>query len=40
MAELVDDASQIRAGVRSYALDPARAQALWALSERMVGETF
>jgi NAD(P)-dependent dehydrogenase (short-subunit alcohol dehydrogenase family) len=40
VAELVDDASQIRAGVRSYALDPARAQALWALSERMVGETF
>ena len=29
-----------RAGVRPYALDPARAQALWALSEKMVGETF
>ncbi|GAN54073.1 SDR family NAD(P)-dependent oxidoreductase [Tanticharoenia sakaeratensis] len=27
-------------GVRAYALDPARADALWALSERMVGETF
>jgi NAD(P)-dependent dehydrogenase (short-subunit alcohol dehydrogenase family) len=40
VAELVEDASEIRAGVRSYALDPARAQALWALSERMVGETF
>jgi NAD(P)-dependent dehydrogenase (short-subunit alcohol dehydrogenase family) len=40
VAELVDDASQIRLGVRSYALDPARAQALWALSETMVGETF
>ncbi|NQE60982.1 SDR family NAD(P)-dependent oxidoreductase [Caulobacter sp. RHG1] len=40
VAELVEDASQIRAGVRSYALDPARAQALWALSETMVGETF
>lgn len=40
VAELVDDASQIRAGVRSYAIDPARAQALWALSEKMVGETF
>ncbi|MFZ0266589.1 SDR family NAD(P)-dependent oxidoreductase [Caulobacter sp.] len=40
VAELVDDASQIRAGVRSYALDPTRAQALWALSERMVGETY
>lgn len=40
VAELVDDASQIRAGVRSYALDPANAQALWALSEKMVGESF
>jgi NAD(P)-dependent dehydrogenase (short-subunit alcohol dehydrogenase family) len=40
VAELVDDASEIRVGVRSYALDPARAQALWALSETMVGETF
>jgi NAD(P)-dependent dehydrogenase (short-subunit alcohol dehydrogenase family) len=40
VAELVEDASQIRAGVRSYALDPTQAQALWALSERMVGETF
>ncbi len=27
-------------GVRAYALDPARARALWALSERLVGETF
>ena len=25
------------AGVRSYALDPERARALWALSERLVG---
>jgi NAD(P)-dependent dehydrogenase (short-subunit alcohol dehydrogenase family) len=40
VAELVEDASQLRVGVRSYALDPARAQALWALSEKMVGETF
>lgn len=40
VAELVEDASQIRAGVRSYALDPANAQGLWALSEKMVGETF
>ncbi len=40
VAELVEDSSQIRAGVRSYALDPANAQALWALSEKMVGETF
>jgi NAD(P)-dependent dehydrogenase (short-subunit alcohol dehydrogenase family) len=29
-----------RAGVRPYALDPERAKALWALSERMVGELF
>jgi NAD(P)-dependent dehydrogenase (short-subunit alcohol dehydrogenase family) len=29
-----------RGGVRSYALDPARAKALWAKSEEMVGETF
>lgn len=40
VAELVDDASEIRAGVRSYAIDPANAQALWALSEKLVGETF
>lgn len=40
VAARVDDASQIRAGVRSYALDAANAQALWALSETMVGETF
>jgi NAD(P)-dependent dehydrogenase (short-subunit alcohol dehydrogenase family) len=30
----------IRAGVRAYALDPARAKALWAKSEEMVGEHF
>ena len=29
-----------RYGVRSYALDPVRADALWALSEHMVGEKF
>ncbi|HJV41467.1 SDR family NAD(P)-dependent oxidoreductase [Caulobacter sp.] len=40
VAERVDGDSQMSGGVRSYALDPARAQALWALSERMVGETF
>lgn len=40
LAELSEDASAARGGVRSYALDPARAQALWALSETMVGETF
>ncbi|WP_336763789.1 SDR family NAD(P)-dependent oxidoreductase [Asaia sp. VD9] len=27
-------------GVRAYAVDPARAEALWKLSESMVGETF
>ena len=27
-------------GVRAYALDPERAKALWALSEKLVGETF
>jgi hypothetical protein len=27
-------------GVRGYALDPARAKALWAKSEEMVGERF
>jgi NAD(P)-dependent dehydrogenase (short-subunit alcohol dehydrogenase family) len=40
VAELVQDASQLRVGLRSYAVDAARAQALWALSETMVGETF
>lgn len=29
-----------RGGVRGYALDPERARALWALSEKMVGETY
>jgi len=27
-------------GVRSYALDPSTAEALWKKSEEMVGETF
>jgi NAD(P)-dependent dehydrogenase (short-subunit alcohol dehydrogenase family) len=40
VAELVEDSSMLRGGVRSYAIDPAHADALWALSERMVGETF
>lgn len=35
--EPIDPAGE---GVRPYALDPARAKALWALSEQMVGETF
>jgi len=29
-----------RGGIRAYALDADRARALWALSEKMVGETF
>ena len=29
-----------RTGVRSFAVDPDRAEALWAVSERMVGEQF
>jgi NAD(P)-dependent dehydrogenase (short-subunit alcohol dehydrogenase family) len=39
VAELNDNPTE-RKGVRSYALDPARAQALWAKSEEMVGERF
>jgi len=39
VAEIPADGG-IRGGVRSYALDPDRAKALWALSETMVGETF
>ncbi|KEQ52168.1 SDR family NAD(P)-dependent oxidoreductase [Sphingobium chlorophenolicum] len=37
----IDEADWITGGgVRAYALDPENAKALWALSERMVGETF
>jgi NAD(P)-dependent dehydrogenase (short-subunit alcohol dehydrogenase family) len=39
VAEIVDDPASYT-GVRSYALDPARAQALWAKSEALVGERF
>jgi NAD(P)-dependent dehydrogenase (short-subunit alcohol dehydrogenase family) len=35
VAELTDDL-EVSGGVRSYALDPARADALWELSERLV----
>ena len=38
LAELTDDPTS-SAGVRAYALDPQRADALWALSERLVDET-
>jgi NAD(P)-dependent dehydrogenase (short-subunit alcohol dehydrogenase family) len=37
VAGLTDD-PDAREGVRAYALDPARADALWELSERLVGE--
>jgi len=39
---LTDDAvvSAFSAGVRPYAIDPARADALWALAETLVGERF
>ena len=40
---IVPDQQQISAiseGVRAYALDPERAEALWAKSEAMVGERF
>ena len=39
VAELQNEPG-LRGGVRSYALDPANARALWAKSEEMVGETF
>jgi NAD(P)-dependent dehydrogenase (short-subunit alcohol dehydrogenase family) len=39
VAEIVDHQG-LRAGVRAYALDAARAKALWAKSKEMVGERF
>lgn len=39
VAEIMEGAD-VRAGVRSYALDPENAKALWAKSEEMVGERF
>jgi NAD(P)-dependent dehydrogenase (short-subunit alcohol dehydrogenase family) len=39
LAELQNEPG-LRGGVRAYAIDGERAKALWALSERMVGETF
>ncbi|GLK79436.1 SDR family NAD(P)-dependent oxidoreductase [Methylopila turkensis] len=36
----VNDGPGLRQGVRSYALDPERAKALWAKSEEMVGQRF
>ncbi|HZZ89264.1 MAG TPA: SDR family NAD(P)-dependent oxidoreductase [Caulobacteraceae bacterium] len=40
VAEVVDGDETMRGGVRPYALDPENAKALWALSEKLVGETF
>jgi NAD(P)-dependent dehydrogenase (short-subunit alcohol dehydrogenase family) len=40
VAHVVDDAAEVREGVRGYALDPDHARALWAKSEAMVGEQF
>jgi NAD(P)-dependent dehydrogenase (short-subunit alcohol dehydrogenase family) len=41
VSEVTDaEISPISEGVRSYALDPATAKALWAKSEDMVGERF
>ena len=37
VADVIDDPA-IRGGVRSYALDPAHAEALWHKSEELVGE--
>ena len=39
VAKLTTD-TNASGGVRSYALDPARAEALWARSEELVGERF
>ena len=39
VADVIDDPA-IRGGVRSYALDPAHAEALWHKSEELVGERF
>jgi NAD(P)-dependent dehydrogenase (short-subunit alcohol dehydrogenase family) len=36
----ITNSPDARTGVRAYALDPARADALWAKSEEMVGERF
>jgi len=40
VADVVDGTALVRGGVRSYALDPQRAQELWKKSEEMVGERF
>ncbi|MCI4589299.1 SDR family NAD(P)-dependent oxidoreductase [Sphingobium sp. BYY-5] len=40
LADDNDDSFAIRGGVRSYALDPIKAEALWITSEELVGERF
>jgi NAD(P)-dependent dehydrogenase (short-subunit alcohol dehydrogenase family) len=40
VADVVDGTPLVRGGVRPYALDPQRAQALWRKSEEMVDERF
>jgi hypothetical protein len=40
VAEVVDVSGFTFSGVRPYALNPERAQALWAKTEQMVGERF
>jgi NAD(P)-dependent dehydrogenase (short-subunit alcohol dehydrogenase family) len=40
VAEIIDAPGFTFAGVRSYALNPERAKALWAKSEELVGERF
>ncbi len=39
VAQMIDDPAA-KTGVRSYAVDPERAKALWAKGEEMAGETF
>ncbi|WP_293902070.1 SDR family NAD(P)-dependent oxidoreductase [Phenylobacterium sp.] len=36
----IKEGADVRSGVRSYALDPEHAKALWAKSEQLVGEQF
>ena len=40
VSEVAEVDPGVRKGVRPYAVDPERAKALWALSERMVREIF
>jgi hypothetical protein len=43
VASIVPDSVEMtfaREGVRSYALDPEKAEALWKKSEELVGETY